>query len=94
MAKDQPRVQFMQTAMAIVRNEGTEALTLAHLAERAGVTTTIAYEHFGTRAGPLVALFRDDDDKTTEAVRAAQTTIGALARIMVAALGPEQPRAA
>ena len=66
----------MQTALAIVRDEGTEALTLAHLAERAGVTKPIAYEHFGTRAGLLVALFRDHDDKTTEAVRIALATGG------------------
>jgi AcrR family transcriptional regulator len=61
----------MQTALDIVREEGTEALTLARLAERAGVTKPIAYEHFGTRAGLLVALFRDYDDRTTIAVRAA-----------------------
>lgn len=71
MAKEQRRRQLMQTALAIVADEGTEALTLAHLAERAGVTKPIAYEHFGTRAGLLVALFRDYDDRTTEAMHAA-----------------------
>ena len=76
MAKDQRRAQLMQTALAIVRDVGTEALTLAHLAERAGVTKPIAYEHFGTRAGLLVALFRDHDDKTTEAIRTALATGG------------------
>lgn len=76
MAKDQRRLQLMQIALEIVRAEGTEALTLAHLAERAGVTKPIAYEHFGTRAGLLIALFRDYDDKTTEAVRAALASGG------------------
>ena len=71
MAKEQRRRQLLETALAIVRDEGTEALTLARVAERAGVTKPIAYEHFGTRAGLLVALFRDYDDRTTEAVRAA-----------------------
>jgi AcrR family transcriptional regulator len=71
MAREQRRQQLLQTALAIVRDEGTEALTLARLAERAGVTKPIAYEHFGTRAGLLIALFRDYDDRTTEAMRAA-----------------------
>jgi AcrR family transcriptional regulator len=71
LTREQRRRQLMETALAIVRDEGTEALTLARLAERAGVTKPIAYEHFGTRTGLLTALFRDYDDKTTEAVRAA-----------------------
>jgi AcrR family transcriptional regulator len=71
MAKDERRRQLLDTALAIVRDEGTDALTLARLAERAGVTKPIAYEHFGTRAGLLVALFRDYDDRTTVAVHAA-----------------------
>jgi AcrR family transcriptional regulator len=71
MPKEQRRQQLMRVALEIVREEGTDALTLARLAERAGVTKPIAYEHFGTRAGLLIALFRDYDDKTTEAVRSA-----------------------
>jgi AcrR family transcriptional regulator len=100
MAKEQRRRQLVQTALAIVRDEGTEALTLARLAERAGVTKPIAYEHFGTRAGLLVALFRDYDDRTTEAVHAALeaggTTLEAVASILSTAyvdaclsMGPE-----
>jgi AcrR family transcriptional regulator len=76
MPKEQRRRQLMQVALEIVREEGTDALTLARLAERAGVTKPIAYEHFGTRAGLLVALFRDYDDKTTEAVRSALASGG------------------
>ncbi|NJO35883.1 MAG: TetR family transcriptional regulator [Rhodospirillales bacterium] len=76
MAKDRRRQQLMRVALDIVREEGTEALTLARLAERAGVTKPIAYEHFGTRAGLLVALFRDHDERTTQAVRAALATGG------------------
>jgi AcrR family transcriptional regulator len=76
MPKEQRRRQLMQVALEIVRDEGTDALTLARLAERAGVTKPIAYEHFGTRAGLLVALFRDYDDKTTVAVRSALASGG------------------
>jgi AcrR family transcriptional regulator len=76
MPKHERRRQLMETALVIVREEGTEALTLARLAERAGVTKPIAYEHFGTRAGLLIALFRDYDDRTTHAVRAALASGG------------------
>lgn len=90
----------METALAIVRDEGTEALTLARLADRAGVTKPIAYEHFGTRAGLLIALFKSHDDQTTEAVRAALSgggkTLEEVAAILSAAyidaclsMGPE-----
>jgi AcrR family transcriptional regulator len=76
MTKEERRRQLLDTALAIVREEGTEALTLAHLAERAGVTKPIAYAHFGTRAGLLIALFRDYDDRATEAMRAALARSG------------------
>lgn len=76
MSKEDRRKQLLQTALTVVREEGTEALTLARLAERAGVTKPITYEHFGTRAGLLVALFRDHDDRTTQAVNSALSTGG------------------
>ncbi|WP_332773559.1 TetR/AcrR family transcriptional regulator [Phenylobacterium sp.] len=71
MPKEQRRTQLLETASAIVRAQGTDALTLAHLAEQAGVTKPIAYEHFGTRAGLLIALYRDYDDRQAKAVQAA-----------------------
>lgn len=86
MAKDERRRQLLDTALVIVREEGTEALTLARLAERAGVTKPIAYEHFGTRTGLLIALFRDYDDRTTEAVRAALASGGSTPRVVAAIL--------
>ena len=63
MSKDQRRAQLLETAAVIVRAEGTDALTLARLAEQAGVTKPIAYEHFGTRAGLLIALYRYFDER-------------------------------
>jgi AcrR family transcriptional regulator len=71
MPKAQRRRQLLDTAYAIVRSEGTDALTLARLAERAGVTKPIAYEHFGTRAGLLAALYRDYEEQQTKAMHAA-----------------------
>jgi AcrR family transcriptional regulator len=74
MPKDQRRVQLLETAAMIVRTQGTDALTLAYLAERAGVTKPIAYEHFGSRAGLLIALYQRFDERQTQAVQAALAT--------------------
>ncbi|WP_374653534.1 TetR/AcrR family transcriptional regulator [Phenylobacterium sp.] len=71
MSKDQRRAQLLETAAVIVRAEGTDALTLARLAEQAGVTKPIAYEHFGTRAGLLIALYRYFDERQAQATQAA-----------------------
>lgn len=100
LPKEGRRQQLLRTALEVVRDEGVEALTLARLAERAGVTKPIAYEHFGTRAGLLIALFKDYDDRTTEAVaralEAGPRTLEDTARILGAAyvdccleMGPE-----
>lgn len=71
MPKEQRRSQLLETASAIVRSQGTDALTLAYLAEQAGVTKPIAYEHFGTRAGLLIALYRHYDARQAQAAQAA-----------------------
>lgn len=71
MRRDRRRRQLLDTAAAIVRTEGTDALTLARLAEQAGVTKPIAYEHFGTRAGLLIALYRHFDERQAQAVATA-----------------------
>jgi AcrR family transcriptional regulator len=70
-AKKLPRIerreQLLGTARTIIGEEGTEALTLGRLAARAGVSKPIAYEHFGTRAGLLIALCGDYDDRQAAA---------------------------
>lgn len=63
LAKADRRRQLLETARAIVAEEGTDVLTLGHVAERAGVSKPIAYEHFGTRAGLLIALCDDYNDR-------------------------------
>ncbi|WP_146651819.1 TetR/AcrR family transcriptional regulator [Labilithrix luteola] len=62
LPKAERREQLLETALEIVREEGTDALTLGHVAERAGVTKPIAYEHFKTRSGLLVALYERMDE--------------------------------
>lgn len=61
----------MEVAWQLVREEGTEALTLGRLAERAGVTKPVVYDHFDTRAGLLAALYRDYDERQTARMDAA-----------------------
>jgi AcrR family transcriptional regulator len=68
LPKAERRDQLLDTALAIVRGEGTDALTLGHVAERAGVSKPIAYEHFGTRSGLLIALYERIDDRQVAAL--------------------------
>ncbi|MGC1305113.1 MAG: helix-turn-helix domain-containing protein [Caulobacteraceae bacterium] len=71
LSHENRRVQLLDTAAAIVRAEGADALTLARVAEEAGVSKPIAYDHFGTRAGLLHALYLRVDAQQCEAARAA-----------------------
>jgi AcrR family transcriptional regulator len=74
MPKAARREQLLDTARKIIAEEGTEALTLGHLAERASVSKPIAYEHFGTRAGLLVALCGEYNDRQVAAREKALAT--------------------
>lgn len=100
LPKAQRRDQLLDTAMAIVREEGTDALTLGHLAERAGVSKPIPYEHFKTRAGLLMALYERADAQQvaalTEALQRTRRKLEDVAKLMSAAymrcyanMGPE-----
>lgn len=71
LPKKQRRRELLAAAEAIVRAEGTEALTLARVADYCGVTKPIAYEHFGTRAGLLMELYRGLGDMHAHAAREA-----------------------
>lgn len=88
LTKDERRAQLLDTAHAIIRREGTDALTLAHLAEEAGVSKPIAYNHFGTRQGLLRALFESFDERQIAAMKAAladaQDTLEATAEVAAA----------
>ncbi|MCE9671721.1 TetR/AcrR family transcriptional regulator [Myxococcus stipitatus] len=100
LPKAQRRDQLLDTAMAIVREEGTDALTLGHLAERAGVSKPIPYEHFKTRPGLLMALYERIDGQQlaalTEALSRTRRKLEDVAKVLSAAymrcyanMGPE-----
>ncbi|KQW93628.1 TetR family transcriptional regulator [Massilia sp. Root418] len=71
LSKEMRREQMLETARRIVREEGTDLLTLGYLAERAGVSKPIAYEHFETRSGLLIALYKQFDDQQAVALHEA-----------------------
>ena len=57
LTREQRARQLLDVAWALVGEEGTDALTLGRLAEAAGVTKPVAYDHFVTRNGLLAALY-------------------------------------
>ena len=63
--------QLVDVAWQVVREEGTEALTLPRLAERANIAKPVVYDHFGTRGGLLAVLYQDFDTRQTEIMDAA-----------------------
>ena len=71
MPKAERRAQLLETAREIVRESGTDALSLGSLAERAGVSKPITYNHFGTRAGLLIALYREINEQQVRATQEA-----------------------
>lgn len=66
----QRRDQLLGVALAIVRERGTEDLTLCSLAQRVGITHTVAYRHFSTRAGLLIASYEQVDARQSELLSA------------------------
>jgi AcrR family transcriptional regulator len=68
------RRQLLETALQIVREEGADRLTLGHLAARAGISKPVAYDHFATRSGLLIALYRWIDTERVNAFRDAMKT--------------------
>lgn len=63
--------QLLDTALAIVREEGADRLTLGHLATRSGISKPVAYDHFESRSGLLIELYRMIDIDRVNAFREA-----------------------
>lgn len=71
LSREERLRQLLDISWTVIRDEGTDALTLGRLAERAGVTKPVVYDHFGTREGLLTALYRDFDARQTATMTAA-----------------------
>jgi len=74
LSKNERRRQLLDTALSIVREEGADRLTLASLATRAGVSKPVTYDHFETRSGLLIELYRWIDDVQVAKLKKAVTT--------------------
>ncbi|WP_405609757.1 TetR/AcrR family transcriptional regulator [Streptomyces sp. NBC_01508] len=89
LSRQARREQLLDTSVAIVRTQGADGLTLVTLAEAAGVSRPIVYDHFGTRPGLLLALYRRLDERhraaITQALQAAGPAADEVARVMSAA---------
>lgn len=86
------RGQLIETALAIVREDGADRLTLGRLAIKAGVSKPVVYDHFETRSALLIELYRWIDRERVNAFRDAwsegahgrEETVRALAAAYVA----------
>ena len=65
LPRDERLRQLLDVSWSLIRDEGTDALTLGRLADAAGVTKPVVYDHFGTRNGLLAALYQDFDVRQT-----------------------------
>ena len=88
LTRDDRHRQLLDTAWSLVRREGTDSLSLGRLSEEAGVTKPVVYDHFGTRAGLLAALYREYDARQTtlmdEALSNAPQELAARAGVIAA----------
>jgi AcrR family transcriptional regulator len=79
LSKEARLRQLIEVSWALIRDEGTDALTLGRLAEKAGVSKPVVYDHFGTRNGLLAVLYQDFDVRQTaiidDAIAASQPTL-------------------
>ncbi|MBC3347717.1 TetR/AcrR family transcriptional regulator [Pseudomonas sp. SWRI196] len=86
LSREDRQRQLLDVAWRLVREEGSEALTLARLAEQAGVTKPIVYDHFTTRPGLLAALYQDFDARQTAlmdaALEASESTLQSRAEVI------------
>ncbi|MEV0246639.1 TetR/AcrR family transcriptional regulator [Nocardia sp. NPDC050712] len=89
LPKQDRREQLLDTALEVVRARGADELTLLTLAEAAGVSRPIVYDHFGTRPGLLLALYRRLAERhraeTARALAGAPPAPEAIAEVMSAA---------
>ncbi|PND33810.1 TetR family transcriptional regulator [Achromobacter pulmonis] len=88
LSRDERLRQLLNVSWQLIRTEGTDALTLGRLADAAGVTKPVVYDHFGTRNGLLAALYQDFDVRQTAvidaAIAASKPTLQDKARVIAA----------
>ena len=73
LSKADRRKQLLSMARALIKEEGADALTLGNLAVRAGVSKPVVYDHFISRNGLLVQLYKLIDAELTADMQRALT---------------------
>ncbi|HAT3912436.1 TPA: TetR/AcrR family transcriptional regulator [Klebsiella oxytoca] len=63
LTREERRKQLIDAAWHIIREEGTDALTLGYLATQAGVTKPVVYDHFDSRSGLFATLYEEYDQR-------------------------------
>lgn len=71
LSHSERRAQLMQVAREFIRDEGVDALTLALIAERAGVTKPLVYQHFGSKVAVLAEIYQEFKARTHTALSSA-----------------------
>jgi len=66
------RERILDTAFELVREQGAHAVTMAGIADAAGLSRQMVYVHFRSRAGLLTAMARDHDRRSGFAARVAE----------------------
>ncbi|WEX73890.1 TetR/AcrR family transcriptional regulator [Sinorhizobium numidicum] len=86
LSREDRHRQLLDVAWRLIREGGTEALTLGRLAEHAGVTKPVVYDHFAARPELLAALYREFDSRQTElmdsALQASEPTLESRAAVI------------
>ncbi|WP_455925440.1 TetR/AcrR family transcriptional regulator [Pseudomonas putida] len=86
MSRDDRLRQLLDVAWRVVRERGSDALTLGRLAEQAGVTKPVVYDHFATRATLFAALYEDFDQRQAvrmdAAIAASEATLEGVASVV------------
>jgi AcrR family transcriptional regulator len=67
------RSRILDTAWTLIRRHGSDQVTVAGIAEAAGVSRQLVYVHFANRAGLLVAMARHHDASSGFVERVAAT---------------------
>jgi len=88
MPRHERRAQLLAVARELIRDGGTDEFTLGRLAERAGVTKPVVYDHFGDRAGALAELYRAFEEQQRASLTAALAGVDpSLASVCAAVAG-------
>ncbi len=70
MAYPERHSQLLDAARELIRLEGSDTVTLARIAEQAGVTKPLVYQHFGTRPAVLAELYQEFKQRTYDTLDA------------------------